>query len=268
MSRKAGLILVVSLLAAFFTAVSAQGALPTVDPTVAAKHDADPVILTGLDFPQWSARSNQTAKLPLTDLESCSGTVDPSRGSSPNDWLEQDDNCVHNNYAKPEVDTGDTLGDGTPVGQLLGYRWNAKKKQFEQIPFQVDEMFTRYLDNSASGFSIYSGEDQHTTYAFDTEGFRMRKEDPSNPCHALADSPVATDPVKGLDDNDELTFMASDAGPQAPAGAELPKGIDAVREVRVTDPQNPGTATYAYVMKASAQDGAKPKFDASNGYVK
>ena len=70
-----------------------------------------------------------------------------------------------------------------------------------QVPFQVDEMFTRYLSNEASGFSIYSGQDQHTTYAFDREGFRYRKEDPADPCHALPDSDVATDPVPGLDDN-------------------------------------------------------------------
>src|SRR3954452_5521587 len=266
MSWKAVFTLSIALAAALATAISALGAVPTVDPTVAAKHDADPIILTGLDFPQWSARSNQTAKLPATDLESCSGTVEPN-GSDPNDWLHQDENCAHNNYAKPEVDTGNTLGDGTPINELLGYRWDTKHKRFEQIPFQVDEMFTRYLDNSASGFAIYSGEDQHTSYAFQTEGFRMRKEDPNDPCHALQDSPSAPDPVQGLDDNDELAFMASDAGPQAPAGAELPKGIDAVREVRVADPQNPGTATYAYVMKASA-GGPKPKFGADDGYVR
>src|SRR4051794_40705781 len=253
--------------AALVTAVTALGSSPAVDPTVPAKHDADPVILTGLDFPQWSARSNQTAKVPLTDLKDCNGSVDPSRGGSPNDWLESDPNCAHNNYATPEVDTGDALGDGTPVNQLLGYRWNDKAKKFTQIPFQVDEQFTRYLDNSASGFAVYSGEDQHTTYAYDREGFRMRKEDPSNPCHALPDSPTAQDPVKGLDDNDELAFMASDAGPQAPAGAALPKGIDGVRAVRIDDPTNPNaTPRYAYVMKASA-DGPKPAFDASNGYV-
>ena len=113
-------------------------------------------------------------------------------------------------------------------------------------------MFTRYLDNSASGFAIYSGEDQHTTYAFDREGFRYRKEDPNNPCHALPDSAVAQDPVRGLDDNDELAFMAKDAGPKAPAGAALPKGIAGMQEVRITDPQNPSATTYAYVMKANA----------------
>jgi hypothetical protein len=267
MAWRLPLVLSTALGAALATAVTALGAGPVVDPSVPAKHDADPIILTGLDFPQWSARSNQTAKLPLTDLESCSGTVTPN-GTDPNDWIQQDQNCAHNNYATPEADTGDALGDGTPVNQLLGYRWNDKAKKFTQIPFQVDEEFTRYLDNSASGFAIYSGEDQHTTYAFDREGFRMRKEDPSNPCHALPDSPTATDPVKGLDDNDELVFMAADAGSQAPAGATLPKGIEGVREVRVDDPTNPGAAPkYAYVMKAAA-NGPKPEFDANNGYVR
>jgi hypothetical protein len=268
MARKLSLVLSAALAAALVCAVAAFGSSPFVDPTVPAKHDADPVILTGSQFPDWSARSNVTAKLPLTDLESCSGSVDPSRGPSPNDWLEQDSNCAHNHYAQPEVDTGNTLGDGTPTNELLGYRWDPGQKQFVQIPFQVDEMFTRYLDNSASGFSIYSGEDQHTTYAFDREGFRYTVEDPNNPCHALPDSPPAQDPVKGLDDNDEMVFMASDAGPQAPADAQIPSGIDGVREVRIDDPTNPGAApTYAYVMKAAA-DGPKPAFTADNGYVK
>ncbi|MEA2496921.1 MAG: hypothetical protein QOJ29_4832, partial [Thermoleophilaceae bacterium] len=147
------------------------------------------------------------------------------------------------------------------------YRWDDKAKRFVQIPFQVDEMFTRYLDNSASGFAIYSGEDKHESYAFDTEGFRMRKEDPADPCHALQDSPSAADPVKGLDDNDELVFMASDAGPQAPADATLPAGIEGASEVRVDDPTHPGApTTYAYVMKARP-DGPASEFNADNGYV-
>jgi hypothetical protein len=112
---------------------------------VPANHDGDPIILTGLDFPDWSARSNQTAKLPLTDVKDCNGTIDPSRGSSPNDWLVADPDCAHNNYVTPEVDTGDALGDGMPVDRLFGYRWNGK--EFVQIPFQVDETFTRYLDS-------------------------------------------------------------------------------------------------------------------------
>ena len=258
---------VCAALAATLAAAVAALAAPVADPTVPANHDADPIILSGLDFPAWSARANQTAKLPLTDLQDCSGTIDPGRGGSPVDWLVSDADCAHNHYATPELDTGNSLGDGTPVDRLLGYRWNAKARKFTQIPFQVDEMFTRYLDNSASGFAIYSGEDQHTTYAFDREGFRMRNEDPGDPCHALPDSPTAQDPVKGLDDNDELVFMAGDAGPRAPADGMLPKGIEGAREVRIDDPANPSAAPrYAYVMKAAA-NGPEPAFDGSNGYV-
>src|SRR4051812_34423056 len=249
-----------------------------VDPSVPAARGTDAVVLTGAQFGldgDWVAPQNITARQPEADLTECQAHVNPSALGNPTEGgagsLGQtvQQGCPegydeHSHYATPEVDTANATGDsikGTPVDALRGYRWDAHKKAFVQIPFQVDELFTRYLDNTASGFAIYSGEDQHTSYAFQTEGFRMRKEDPNDPCHALQDSPSAPDPVQGLDDNDELAFMASDAGPQAPAGAELPKGIDAVREVRVADPQNPGSATYAYVMKAAA-GGPKPKFGA------
>src|SRR5688572_30854857 len=43
---------------------------------------------------------------------------------------------------------------------LLAYRWEGR---WRQVPFQVDEVFERYLNNAASGFSFYSGEDRHTT---------------------------------------------------------------------------------------------------------
>src|SRR6266540_741629 len=175
----------------------ASGA-PVVDYTTPAARDTEPVIMTGSDFTDWSARSNTTVKLPFTDLEDCKSF---------------DDKCAHNHYADPELDSQRYAPQqGTPIDRLIGYRWDARRKRFGQIPFQVDEMFTRYLDNSASGFSVYSGEDQHTTYAFDREGFRYRNSDRSNPCLARADGPLAEDPVRGLDDNDELVFMASDAG--------------------------------------------------------
>src|SRR3954467_11255786 len=97
MAWKLPLVLASAFAAALLAAVTALGASPVVDPTVPAKHGADPIILTGLDFPAWSARSNQTAKLPATDLQDCAGTVDPSRGSDPNDWLAPDPACKHNN---------------------------------------------------------------------------------------------------------------------------------------------------------------------------
>ena len=247
-------------------ALGAAGApaqsLPVVNPTIPADLKVQPIVLTGASFPDWAAPANQTVKLPLTDIYNC-------QVQHPSDPTNTD-NCAHNGYAKPELDTGTYQGQlpiqGTPTNQLLGYRWDGRR--FVQIPFQVDKMFTRYLDNSASGFGIYSGDDQHTTYQYDREGFRYTKSDPSNPCLAVPDSPAAKDPIQGLDTNDELAFMASDAGAQAPAGTPLPAGIEGAKEVAVRDPSNPSMApVYAYVMKASA-DGPKPAYDASNGYVR
>jgi hypothetical protein len=111
--------------------------------------------------------------------------------------------------------------------------------------------------------AVYSGEDKHTTYAFDREGWRFTQSDPDNPCLArpIGGEPTTPDPVKGLDDDDELAFMASDAGPQAPASEPLPRGVEAAHPVSVLDPLT-GERKYAYVMKASP-GGPKPAFDAS-----
>ncbi|MFN2615637.1 MAG: hypothetical protein ABR581_00780 [Thermoleophilaceae bacterium] len=237
------------------TVASAGAALPTptVDPTTPAARDTEPVVLTGRDFGSWSARSNFTARLPLLDLTECQTF---------------DEKCQHNHYAEPTVDSQDVAPqEGTPVDRLLGYRWDARTRHFRQIPFQVDEQFTRYLSNPASGFSHYSGEDQHTTYAYDREGFRYTRNSPDNPCLAQPDSQAATDPVRGLDDNDELAFMAGDAGPAAPSDEKLPHGIEEARRVTLLDPSNPqGEPSYVYVMKRSA-DGPKADFTARNGYV-
>jgi hypothetical protein len=235
-------------------------ATPGTDVNKPPVRDSQPVILTGASFPGWSAPANQTAQPPLIDLTTCQSF---------------DEKCSHNNYAPPAADTSNvsnSSGLATPVNELLGYRWDAKAKHFKQVPLQVDEQFTRYLDNAASGFSVYSGQDQHTTYAYDREGFRFTKSDPKNPCHAVPADPglaAMPDPVKGLDNNDELVFMDSDAGPQAPSGAQLPKGIAEARAVQVSDPLDPKSPSgYVYVMKAADVKGApKPAFTAKNGYV-
>ena len=203
-----------------------------------------PVVLKGVDLGSWSVPANQTVKLPLTDILDC---PQPSNR----------DNCQHNHYANPEVDTGERLGRGYPVHRLAGWRWSRRRHRFVQIPFQVDQVFTRYLDNDASGFAAYSGQDQHTTYAFNREGWRYTASSPSDPCVAVPPDGVRTthDPVRGLDDNDELSFMASDAGPRAPSGAAAPRHATAIKAVSVGH-------RYVYITK-----GARPRFNASNGYV-
>jgi hypothetical protein len=231
--------------------------LPVVDPTVPANRKVEPVVLTGADFPGWAVPSNTTAKAPFTDLADCQ----PGANT---------DNCQHNRYVAPEVDTSSDQNQlpvkGIPTDRLLGYRWTGRK--FVQVPFQVDKVFTRYLQNDASGFALYSGADQHTTYQFDREGFRYTRSDPRNPCVAVADSPVAKAPIQGLTTQDEIAFMYSDAGGRAPKGARPPKGIVGVRRVAMRDPLNQSAqARYLYVMEAGA-NGPKPAYTAANGYVR
>src|SRR4051794_25180186 len=233
----------------------ALASAPVVDPTVPAGREVEPVVLTGASFPQWAAPAEVTAKVPSVAGASCTSG---------------DNTCTHNQYENPEVATGDKLGHGADVTKLLGYRWNAQHKQFEQIPFQVDEMATRYISNNASTFSVYSQTDQHPTPVFDEERFRWTKSSASDPCKAAPDGPPTTpDPVPGLDTNDEFAFMASDAGPEAPTGTALPAGIANAAKVTLNDPLAPGKASYVYVMLAGGSANAPaPAFNAQNGYVR
>src|SRR3954452_24383091 len=113
-----------AVLVAVLVPALAWGALPlpVVDPTTPAARDTEPVILTGKDFPDWSARANATVKLPLTDLIGCNEVQNGG----------DRDDCAHNHYEPPEIDTGGTLGEGTPTDRLLGYRWDEKKGRWRQ----------------------------------------------------------------------------------------------------------------------------------------
>jgi len=216
---------------------------PLADPTVPAQRETEAVVLHGSDLAAWAAPGNITAKLPFTDLTCVQATGQE---------------CEHNSYVKPEVDTGNTLGaavKGADVRRLSGWRWTGKR--FVERPFQVDEVFTRYLDNANSGFAVYSGQDQHTTYAFEREGFRWTK----GTCVASPDSAVAKDPVPGLDTDDEIAFMAADTGSEAPDSAALPRGATDAMEIAVADPLTQ-QARFFYVMR-----GRIPAFTARNGYV-
>jgi hypothetical protein len=249
-----------SALAAALGASAPSGAqVPSAEPLLPAR-DTEAVVLSGEELGEWAAPANQTARLPLVDEAECRYEQgDPT------------ERCDHNEYAEPHVDSARVAAPaGTPIDRLLGYRWHVLpngKGKWRQIPFQVDERFVRYLANHRSGFSFYSGEDQHTTYAFDREGFRWTESDPANPCVARPDSAVATDPIAGLDHNDELAFMARDAGAAAPADAELPNGIEAARRVAVVDPLRPAAGPrYVYVMRAR-DGGPEPEYTRENGYV-
>jgi len=232
------------------------------DPTIAAGRETEAVVLNGASFPEWATLGDVTLEAPSLDGARCQATKE----GAPENPITTSKECTHNQYEDPDVQSSDFLKhSGVPVDRLLGYRWNGTA--FEQIPFQVDEMFTRYLSNNNSGFSFYSETDQHTSYAFDREGFRWTESDPDNPCLARPASEPARDPVPGLDTDDEVVFMARDAAARAPESAALPGGVEDSYEVAVTDPSHGGATSYVYVMKA-APDGPAPAFDSTNGYVR
>ncbi|MDQ1396306.1 MAG: hypothetical protein QOG64_1565, partial [Acidimicrobiaceae bacterium] len=246
-----------SLMAAGILPALANGGTPApFDPSPAARN-TEPVVLTGTSFPTWAAPADVTAKAPGVSGAQCIGGDETQ--------------CSHNRYEKPEVDTANTAGNGVDVAKLTGYRWNSQNHKFVQIPFQVDQLAIRYLSNNASGFSIYSETDQHPTYVFDEERFRWTASDPANPCQAAPEGGVRStpDPVPGLDTDDEVSFMASDAGPAAPDGTPLPSHVAGSYRVTLSDPYAPGQQSYVYVMLADdSGKGPKPAFNAANGYVR
>jgi hypothetical protein len=276
------------LLGALIASIApAATAAPVASPT-AQDRSVDPVLLTGASFPSWSAGPDPTFREPeyphnydTADVEESvpeelqSECYEPEKNPNPYD---PEDNGDHNCYQSSRLPHNPR--EGVDVHRLLGYRWNAASSSFEQIPFQVDERFTRYITNNGSGFAFYSGTDQETTFAWDREGFRYSSDESQyvpggNVCLAapakgstIGEKGFATtpDPVKGLDDDDELVFMWSDASAQAPVGTPLPAGIDSAYEIPVVDPSNPGATVFAYVMLAKP-DGPAAAFDASNGYV-
>jgi hypothetical protein len=236
-------------------AVPVRGA-SGLDLHIPAARETEPVVLTGAMFAGWAAPAAVSAKAPTVGGLQC--LADSASAS-----------CTHNGYEQPEVTTGGAAGAGVPTDHLIGYRWTGRN--FTQIPFQVDELAVRYLSNNASGFAAYSETDAHPTYVWDQERFRWTASSPDDPCVAAPADGVTTtpDPVPGLDTDDELAFMASDAGAAAPAGAKPPPGITALKRVTIEDPFHPNDRHFVYVGLSSDAVGApRPAFNASNGYVR
>jgi hypothetical protein len=205
-----------------------------------AARQAEPVVLTGLDVPTWSRLAAEGA--PATyPSGSAAGERDAHNGTI--------------------VVPADPRGEGVLVDEVAAYRWDGTR--FREIPVQVDERFPYFLANGDSDFGFYSGTDEELTYAWDVEAWRRT----GGECAAAyPDGTGPTpDPVPGLDDDDEIVFMASDAGLKAPAAALGPKGTRSTRqEVALADPTAPGTAGYVYLF---LRDGGS-SFDHTNGYVR
>src|SRR5262245_50970275 len=134
--------------------------------------------------------------------------------------------------ADPVVLTGATLGSlaGISPGDLVAFRWAAG---WVQIPVQVDERaqvnFNAFYNN-VGGFG-----GGFTTLDYTDAGTH-----------------TGADPNATLDADDEVVFMARDAGARAPSGTSNPAGVVAGsgREVTITDPLGSATG-WVYLFRRS-----------------
>ena len=218
-----------------------------------------PIVIEGAELAGWAVPANVAAHPGGANGAQCLGASSGVPGADPA-------TCTHNTFEDPIVATGTVTPAGPDIDSLTGWRWT-EAEGWVQIPFQVDEMDVRFLSNNNSGFAAYSETDQHTTYVFDREGFRFMGEHPDDPCLAVptdGETTFTPDTVPGLDTDDELVFMARDAGERAPSQGGLPEGITDAREVSVLDPATGLVVGYAYVMMGEVE----AAFDSDNGYVR
>lgn len=219
-------------------ALLALAAPPAVHAQNAAR-GVEPVVLTGAQVPAWSRSAADTECMPYP-----SGT---NFGGSGRD--------AHNGtvIVPPDARTG------VPVDEIAAYRWDGL--QFVEIPVQVDQRYYYCLSNPPSGFSTYSGTDKELTYAWDVESWKKI----DGTCAAAYPSGVGPtpDPVPTLDDDDEIAFMASDAGAEAPPVALPPPGASDGQTVALVDPLDPSTHRFVYLFRKPGGS----SFGSATGYV-
>ncbi|HEX2295326.1 MAG TPA: Ig-like domain-containing protein [Actinomycetota bacterium] len=211
-------------------------------PADAPDRSVEPVVLTGAQLPGWSGPAAEGVAEPYP-----SGAVTGERDA-------------HNGRlaVPPAV--------GVDPADVVAYAFDGDR--FNEIPVQVDERFPYFLANPNSDFGIYSGTDKELTYAWDVESWkktagRCEAEYPAEDTSKLQGFPT-TDPVPTLDHDDEVVFMADDAGVQADLTVPGPPGTGEQRqEISLVDPRDPTAERFVYLFTKPTG----PKFDADNGYV-
>jgi hypothetical protein len=203
------------------------------------------IVLTGAQLPGWSG--------PAAD-----GVAEPyPSGASDDNPFGDEKRDAHNGtlvVPPPELQTG------VDPDAVAAYSWT--DGGFAEVPVQIDERFPYFLANGRSNFGFYSGTDKELSYAWDVESWKKI----AGECFAEypGGESAMQDPVGTLDDDDEVVFMASDAGRQAPLDASGPTGTGENRqEIRVVDPRDPSNVRFVYLF---TQEGGS-SFTADNGYV-
>ncbi len=236
-TRNAALI-VLALIASSLSVGSAKAA-----PSDLPNRSVEAIVLTGAQLPGWSG--------PAAD-----GVAKPYPNGASEDYpfggRGERDAHAGTLVVPPAEAWSDINPDEVAAYSMIEGAW-------KEIPVQVDERFPYFLANPNSDFGFYSGTDKELSYEWDVESWKKT----AGQC--IAEYPenqgATEDPVLTLDNDDEVVFMASDAGAKA-TGA--PEGITGPRqEVKITDPLDPTTERYVYLF--TSPQGST--FDSSNGYV-
>jgi hypothetical protein len=241
-----------------------------------AARDAAPVVLTGAQIPAWAAPPAE-------------GLAQPYPSGSPKADGGDGVRTAHNGTLEVPP-TPPTVTQVNP-DTIAAYAWTGSG--WHEIPVQVDQRFPYFLANGRSSFGVYSGTDEELTYAWGSDAHDRGAEAwkaKFGPCQAQFATDTAeveaaikagwlslgpqetpasylasmTDPQPLFDADDELSFMAGDAGTQAPSGQAPPADATNGQQVTITDPLDPATVRYVYLF--TTPHGSS--YDADNGYVR
>lgn len=141
-----------------------------------------------------------------------------------------------NRPADPVVLTGDQVPalSGTPADRLVAFA--ASSDGWSQLPVQVDERVRTTMDQ------VYGLPASTTFYGSSI--------DVPVTVYADPDTFVGPDPEPGLDDIDEIAFMARDAGGPAD-GLDAPTGTTGSGvEVKLEDPLDAEASGYVYLFES------------------
>jgi len=168
-------------------------------------------------------------------LYGCSDTPAVPGGGGPADILTRE--------FEPVVLTGENVPSlaGIPPAQLVGFRYASGV--WTQIPIQIDEQAVGALGRAYAGVNPL--ECDQPTYCISLTGavVQLYYTDPTT--HTGADPDVS------FDRDDELVFMAGDAGAEAPADAPRPPGLQSRVGVKVTisEPRPGGSSAHVYLFR-------------------
>ncbi|HEX4871887.1 MAG TPA: hypothetical protein VFV27_06190 [Nevskiaceae bacterium] len=213
-----------------------QGLLATLQMAASGARESEVITLTGLQLADWSVPAAMGIPRPY-----------PAGTPSETTQIGDDVRSAHHGtllYPLPGV----PALAGAPVEEIAAYAFRGGS--WQEIPVQVDERQPYFLANANSDFAFYSSVDQELNYVWDIENWARtqgvcRAEYDAGPDTPLRNRglPAATrDPVPGLDHDDELVFMARDAGELPAPGsrpAEVPADAPALT-VLLNDPLLPG----------------------------